>query len=319
MKLSSLYSRLPAAIIFLFFVSVSSCKKDNAPPPDPPKLDTLGTGWQKIQVPEVTNAALLDIFFVNSNVGWVCGSGVFKSIDGGVTWNKQNLPDSGFGNMFFIDEQLGWLVGSSGIQRTKNGGSNWEKITITGAGQVYDLQFLSHRMGYLMGSNGLFRSSDTGTTWTKVPSSFAPNGAFFFLDSARGWAFNNSVKPGYTANGGFDFTVSNSYSGAGQYAVQFVDSATGWVAGFDGVLRTTDAGATWTRVIQGNSSDIHFFNKNDGYICNNNEVYRTNNGGQTLTRVAKIGEAQGFVELHFTDMNHGWVANYDRFILRYVQ
>ena len=320
MKLSFLYSRLPAIILLICIVGISSCKKDNSPPPAPPVLDTLGTGWQIVTVPGNTGG-FLDIFFVNNNVGWVAGQFLFKSLDGGVTWNKQTVLNdvAGFSNLFFVDELFGFAVRSDAMYRTKDGGASWKEIKITGLANHYDVQFLNHRLGYAVGPGGLFKSVDSGNTWAKVPSAFAADAALYFLDSLKAWVFNSNSKPGYTSNGGLDFAISNSFTGTSVYATQFIDPATGWAAGYNGAWRTADAGATWSPMVQGHTSDIHFFNKNDGFVCHRNEVFRTSNGGQTLTRVAKIGVTQGFIELHFTDPNHGWVASLDNYILRYAQ
>jgi photosystem II stability/assembly factor-like uncharacterized protein len=321
MKLSILNSRLPAVILFILVAGISSCKKDAAPPPPPPPdLDTLGAGWQKITSP-ATVGGFTDVFFVNNNVGWLSGRYLYKSTDGGLTWNRQPVLNdtSSYSNLFFIDELHGFAVGKF-LYRTKNGGSSWEEIKINGVDPFfyYDVQFLNHRLGYLGARDGLYRSLDSGTTWTKIPTVNGMSPSLSFIDSARGWVFNGN-KPAYTSNAGVNFANSNAYNGQSYFLMQFVDPTTGWVAGGGGAWRTTDAGATWSPVVQGHGADIHFFNQNDGYISHRNEVYRTTNGGQTLTRVAKIGATQGFVEIHFTDPNHGWAASWDNYILRYAQ
>lgn len=319
MKLPIKYSHLLfAAITIVLFIGFNSCDKDgDPPPPEPPPTDSLGVGWQKIQI--TGTAGLSDVFFVNNNVGWVCGQGVFKSTDGGITWNKQTVTNdsSGYSNLFFLDEQHGWMVGNF-LFRTKNGGTNWNKLTVAGESTPYDVQFLNPRLGYLVGSKGLYRSTDSGTTWTKVVSNFTPTGAFFFRDSLRGWGLSNSAA-GITVNGGANFTYANQFAGGSFYAMQFVDSLHGWVAGGGGVLRTIDGGVNWTRLLDySNGADIHFFTKDVGYINYNGRVYKTTNGGQSLISQVHIPSATGFAEIHFIDENHGWaVAWNNNTLLRY--
>ena len=224
-----------------------------------------------------------------------------------------------YSTCFFLDEQHGWGITDKAIFKTRNGGASWQKITISGEANIGDLQFLNPRLGYLVGLQGLYRSIDSGLTWTKVPGNFFPDRSLHFADSLKGWVISRT-KPAYTSDGGTNFTVSNSFTSGGQYAIQFVDAATGWIAGYGGVWRTTDAGASWTMIIMSSyGADIHFFNKNDGYICADHQVFKTTNGGQTLTRVAFVEASPGLVELHFTDTNHGWVASFNNYILRYAQ
>jgi photosystem II stability/assembly factor-like uncharacterized protein len=319
MNLLKLYSHLfTTSVVICLAVA---CKKDNSPPPEPPPpVDTLAAGWQKIIVG--SNLGLSDVFFVNNNTGWVCGGNYMgKSTDGGLTWTTQQVSTENLNmfNLFFLDEQNGWAVTDKALFKTRNGGSSWQKITVSGESQCSDLQFLNPRLGYLVGLQGLYRSIDSGLTWTKVPGNFNPDRSLHFTDSLKGWVTGIS-KPAYTSDGGNNFTISNSFTSSGQYAIQFVDANTGWVAGNGGVWRTTDAGANWPRVIiTATGGDMHFFNKNDGYICADHQVFKTTNGGQTLTRVAFVTGSPGLVELHFTDTNHGWAASFNNFILRFAQ
>lgn len=317
---SNWYSRLLfVAVAAVIFINLNSCDKDSDPPPDPPApIDTLGTGWQKSQI----NGAggFVDIFFVNNNVGWVCGKNLYKSVDGGINWNKQTVLDdtTGFGNMYFLNEQLGWLVGKF-LFRTKDGGATWDKFNVGGESSIYDVQFLNPRLGYLVSVQGLYRSIDSGSNWTKIVSNFKPENGFFFLDSLTGWGLTlGSV--GITANAGSSFTVVNHGNPGNYYAVQFVDMQYGWAAGNSGVIRTTNQGATWTKLFSGGyGADIHFFNKDEGFISNNNRIYKTADGGQTNTQVAFVADEMGIVEMHFVDPSHGWAAGWNNFILRYAQ
>jgi photosystem II stability/assembly factor-like uncharacterized protein len=313
------YSRLLlAAIAFLYLLYLPSCGKDGASPPKP--VDTLDLGWQKIMVTEAPGA-LMDIFFVNNNVGWVGGDNFLaKSTDGGLTWTKQQVTGANIfiNNLFFVDAQYGWVIAHKKLYRTRNGGGSWDSVTVSGVTDFGDIQFLNPRLGYLVSKQGFYRSVDSGATWTKLSATNANYewASLSFVDSLRGWT-TGYVGLAYTSDGGNSFV---QYTGDPRgYSIQFIDPLTGWTAG--GTCMRTVNGSSFTNMPVGyhTHGDVHFFNQNEGYVCSGDEVYKSNNGGQTLSRVAKVVDSQGFVELHFTDANHGWVANYDKFILRYVQ
>jgi len=68
------------------------------------------------------------------------GGIIYKTTDGGVTWEKENPPPGKISNsatdepadlncVFFIDENYGWIVGDNGtIYYTENGGGSYVKI-----------------------------------------------------------------------------------------------------------------------------------------------------------------------------------------------
>src|SRR4051812_16314789 len=75
-------------IILVVIVSLSlySCSKDTnsntVPLPNP---DTLSLGWSKVNISKET---FTDIYFINNSVGYALSKQVYKSTDGGQTWNK---------------------------------------------------------------------------------------------------------------------------------------------------------------------------------------------------------------------------------------
>lgn len=117
-------------LFFLLFATTNSCTKERHNPVFPILEDTLGTGWKKITLADTL--LLEDVFFINDLTGYICGNKYLaKSIDGGLTWNKFNLPDTigdAFINIFFIDVNNGWVAGDNFILRTTNGGNSWQKI-----------------------------------------------------------------------------------------------------------------------------------------------------------------------------------------------
>jgi photosystem II stability/assembly factor-like uncharacterized protein len=309
-----------ASILFVTYLFLAgSCGKDNAPPPAPPEVDTLGTGWQKITVPGVPG--LIDIFFINAQTGYICGEDyIAKSTDGGLTWTKQVTPP-GLGriiNLYFINATNGWATGGKYVLKTTDGGITWKKITIPDPAASTDVQFLNQRLGYIATTEGLFKSTDSGNTWIKTPATIGSTGGLYFSDSSTGWV-THSYQIKKTGNAGVDFTALTNIS-PGSYVTQFVDPLRGWVAGGGYIQRTIDGGVTWNNVPTRFNwdTDIHFFDQDKGFVMDNSHVYKTSDGGATLTRVVKLVQGD-LVECHFTDEQHGWAVSAKGFVLRYVQ
>ncbi len=130
------------------------------------------------------------------HVGW--GDGVYRSRDGGGSWERVGLTDSEHIGRILIDPRDGDVVlvaaegplwsagGDRGVYRTTDGGATWSRVLAidedTGA---TDLEFdpsdpdvvyaaayqrRRHVWGFLAGgpSSGIWKSTDNGATWREV-------------------------------------------------------------------------------------------------------------------------------------------------------
>ncbi len=79
-----------------------------------------GNTWESFKVFDYNSIIFsgCDIDFINSKIGYVSAydSRVFKTIDGGETWESENYP-KGLSNfaMDFVNEEVGWVFGYPGI------------------------------------------------------------------------------------------------------------------------------------------------------------------------------------------------------------
>lgn len=306
-----------AAIVLCLFFLIFSCGKEEGPvtsPPPPAQYDTLSAGWQKIKLD--SNLRLTDIFFVNSQIGYVCGDlYLAKSVDGGKTWHKVNLPDSMTGffpNLYFIDAINGWVVSDEFILKTTNGGSTWTKVRVLD--HPKDIQFLNSQTGFLIGLNALYKSTDGGLKWSQVgPNINRPYG-LFFLDEQLGWV-NRETEILKTTNGGLNFDAKSVAIPEAMYFVQFTDAAHGWSSGREH-WKTIDGGTNWEKLTIIGQGDVHYFDANNGFLSAGPNIYKTSDGGKTLSKLATVHESD-LVEIHFTDPNHGWACGSNGGIYRY--
>ena len=85
-----------------------------------------GSDWTFISLDSVSFNNLYDVQFIDVNNGWIVGANgkIFKTTDGGISWNVQSSGTSyNLHSVDFIDQNTGWVVGDDGtILHTSNGG-----------------------------------------------------------------------------------------------------------------------------------------------------------------------------------------------------
>jgi photosystem II stability/assembly factor-like uncharacterized protein len=220
------------------------------------------------------------------------GDGIFKSTDGGRSWNHVGLGDVQQVGRLVVHPTnpdivfvagLGHPYGANterGIFRTTNGGATWEKVLYidenTGAIQVEldpqnpDVVYGSmweHREGpwenasFSGAHSGLYKSTDRGTTWTQLKGGL-PSGA--------------------EGAGRICLGVSPSDSNRLYAAVM------GQGRGADGFYRSSDGGKSWTLTSTDSrlGLDVRVHPKNpDIVFVGNIASYRSDDGGKTWTSI----------------------------------
>lgn len=123
------------------------------------------------------------IEFPTRQTGYVSGTRdtIWKTTDGGITWNKLPLPTPGvtpqitYTDMFALNENVVFLTGNGFprkvVFRTTDGGATWQEITnnITsfGGGNLNAVLFHDINNGYVISPGGvLFKTTNGGASWT---------------------------------------------------------------------------------------------------------------------------------------------------------
>jgi len=85
-----------------------------------------GLSWEN-QV-SGTDRRLYGVTFVDPLLGWIVGSDIRKTTDGGRTWVFKQKPPNTLHEVHFIDRLTGWSVGDKGaIMYTVDGGETWSR------------------------------------------------------------------------------------------------------------------------------------------------------------------------------------------------
>lgn len=252
-----------------------------------------GENWDYTIIDRVQQFQLESIFFVNEKVGYASGpcnncfdleGGVFKSIDGGVTWKeitpifayqvgmqvKYSLPLWG---CFFENELEGYVVGGDCgnefpltsnntfqqvIYKTNDGGNNWNMFVYSeGFTKLSDIITDETGLSWAISSGQLWKSNASKDDWNIVSftggidwhEDISKYNNSFIVPYSVGCAGNNNLNGGIriTTNGGNSWT---DYKTPGaMYGSLMVDDSTGWGVGYNAsVFQTTDGGLNWKNI-----------------------------------------------------------------------
>jgi photosystem II stability/assembly factor-like uncharacterized protein len=203
----------------------------------------------KIRYLKVNGSSL---FFLDENIGYLAGTRIVKTTDGGEHWNVlpvslfDTYPCVNFDDLFFLDANNGFATYSvcvegeyaRGLISTSDGGASWKKINFEYP--IIDSYFFASMTTgfvgvntYLQDSteiNKVYKTEDAGSTWREV---FARSGQGYhywgpsiqFTDSFNGYALQGEVKDW---NGDFE-----------SYEKQHRDR----------IFMTTDGGESWKESI----------------------------------------------------------------------
>lgn len=199
------------------------------------------------------------------------------------TYTWQNLPNAPRNgqkqdDVFFVDAAQGWAVNGSGqIHRTQDGGQTWTRQLNQPGTYFRCIGFLDAQRGFagnigpnyfpgVTDANPLYRTQDGGATWQPVTTISGP-------------------------------------APTGLCAIEVVSGqvvyAAGRVGGPAHLLKSTDAGQTWSSQLLDPTliqmiTDVHFLTPDVGFVCGGSSsnvqqsvavVLATSDGGQTWRSV----------------------------------
>jgi photosystem II stability/assembly factor-like uncharacterized protein len=258
---------------------------------------------------------LSDIFFINEDIGWICGYNmpfIFKTIDGGQSWQQYavNGADS-FEQIAFANNTLGFaLEGFSGSigAKTTDGGLTWEAALEAGGNDItyYDsCNYVIIGSGYFSNvSNCEYELID----FSSINELADRNGRCIYIKNTNEWVVgsigligaNNFGSILTTNDGGENFTILDLPFSAWISELYFLNPEVGYATATNTteipctILKTFDGGLSWncqgTPILtneQGETYYAYFFdmdlrNENLMYAMDQNIIYRTTNGGGPL-------------------------------------
>ncbi|MEO8148273.1 MAG: YCF48-related protein [Bacteroidia bacterium] len=242
---------------------------------------------------------LYDIFFTTPQNGYIASQGtIYKTIDGGNTWNPTTftgtsailMTNSTYLSLYFISPSTGFAAGyCAGNQRriiikSTDAGATWSIVENNGtSGTVLfrKIVFTSVTNGFAVGDLCSFRSTDGGNTWFSMTVPYTNSNEYrdiAFADASTGFILGDGENF-ETINGGSTWTLSSTLTG-GFNTIDFYNGNTGYAAGTSGkVFKTTDTGVSW------NLSPTYLTQAfNAGAILNTDTAYLGGDGVIAITR-----------------------------------
>jgi photosystem II stability/assembly factor-like uncharacterized protein len=233
---------------------------------------------------------------------------VFRSTDGGTSWQPANggLEQQAVSALAIAPQSPQTLYAgtSDAVYKSTNGGASWRRTGLTDIGLVRALAVRPDQSDvvYAGTAAGLFRSQDGGETWTPLSQGLPDRGtltvlAFFpsspqslfagvFTYVRRGGVFKSTDE-------GTSWTLSShglSALNVQSLAVDPQTRGTLWVAANFTLFKSTDRGATWSRVRPDPAAGDLLISRvfSDPLdsatvyvLLNTSELRRTRDGGQT--------------------------------------
>jgi len=288
-----------------------------------------------------TTAALQDVHFENSELGWAVGgsdffpqsSVILITTNGGNNWSAQVSPlTKQLNALSFISSSQGWAVGSGGkIITTLNGGINWSEQASGTVVDLFDVFFLNNLKGWAVGDGGkILGTTDGGLVWQNRNSGTTdPLWSVWFTDANTGWAVGGNMALGNskilkTTNGGNNWTAQAEPTGRMFSDLSFADANTGWAVSESGtVINTNNGGDNWNSQNSGTAVEWLYAT----YAINNQSAWVGGGGGYLASTVnggtnwiqSNSGITQAIRGLYFIDTNTGWAVGDEGKILKYSQ
>lgn len=268
--------------------------------------------WQN---PSPAGNPLYAVFFTDPAHGFAAGDAgtILKTTDGGATWTfHSGGQDVQCISMFFTGNNTGYIAGTKipggrVILKTTDDGNSWNAmVSDTGSG-LYSIFFPSNSIGYSAGLGGsILKTTDGGDTWTHYD--IAPHAdimSLYFTDDNTGYAagFDDLDYTGIllkTIDGGDNWdTLLYLPNFTGLSSVFFTDANTGYVGGSHTLLKTVNAGSTWSVDSTGlgqwypyTAYGVFFITQDTGYAADyTGTLYRTTDAGGSWHFMSAVNDA----------------------------
>ncbi|MBX2965428.1 MAG: hypothetical protein KF845_04720 [Cyclobacteriaceae bacterium] len=154
------------------------------------KTDDGGNTWAAKNL----QTQLYSMHFINNMTGYAVGQGLFKTQNGGETWDEIDIGYLSYGDLIFFDENIGFLTANVSITlervvlKTTDGGIYWEKLSNVSLehSTIRKIQ-IQEGIAYLVTNSGkMFKTPDIGNSWQTINTPLFNSSCFINEQQAIG-------------------------------------------------------------------------------------------------------------------------------------
>jgi photosystem II stability/assembly factor-like uncharacterized protein len=283
-------------LLFATFFLIN-CKKDT-------DTNQISNEWKISKIADSLNMNPRDMFFVNSEIGFVvgCYGKMYKTINSGKSWQELNSGTSyNLYSVYFINADTGFVSGGlskcqnynpfigSLLLKTTNGGETWSLQVFKDYTSIYCLKFFNKNNGLsiihtqdIPNSRDFFiaKTENGGDSWEFIDLAIKPTyNKFYCIDNVVFIAGENQ-KIYKSINWGDNWeTISTPIPAWNDVRnLYFCNETIGYVDGVTNIFKTIDGGLNWEIVDFPFSSFgvFHFYNENEG--LNVEEIFEYDGG-----------------------------------------
>lgn len=275
---------------------------------------------------DYNNSSIIYIATGDDDAGDTQSAGVFKSTDGGLTWNQTGLnPSNSPSSMNDIyinpsNSNMLWVATNQGVFRSTDAGTNWTNVL---SGNIKDIKLKPGDPStvYAVSTNTFYKSTDSGASFPTTASGLPSGSGRMVIDvtpANASYVYVLAVNTSYSyqgvyrsTNSGTSFTARNTSGPMGSCTQGWYDLAFGVSTtdanqvyiGCLNVWQSTNGASSFTEINSWSNpsgprythADIHMIRSFNGriFVCSDGGIYSsTNNGGNFSDHTGGVQASQ---------------------------
>ena len=283
---------------------------------------------------DYSNSNIIYIATGDKDAGDSFSVGVFKSTDGGLTWNPTGTMGgsnpSRAGDLIIhpTNSQILWCATNTGIFKTINAGISWTRVQ-TGSFSQGNIRLKPNDPNVIYGvtNNTFYKSSDAGDTFTAIATGLPASSGRLVLDVTPAnsdyiYILSVGVSTSYAFQGiyrstdsGLTFTATNTTTNVLESTQAWYDltlavsdtNADEIYTGCLNIWKSTDGGTSVVRINNWSSptaasythADIHYLGFQAGrlYCGSDGGIYVSQNGGTNFTDLTATAQISQYYKI----------------------